>query len=117
MKRLLVSAVLLWSGVAGPAQARTPQQTAKLAITWAFCGHRYSRCEAGEQAKRVSWCESRWNIWARNGEYLGLFQMGSRERRRYGHGNNAWAQSAAAHRYWLAVRRRWTPTWTCGWAA
>jgi len=64
------------------------------------------------QALRVSWCESRWNVWARNGQYLGLFQMGARERARYGHGTGAWAQSRAALRYFVASGRTWRP-WSC----
>src|SRR5262245_47006342 len=45
------------------------------------------------EALAVSWCESHWYIWATNGQYRGLFQMGSWERRRYGHGPGAWRQA------------------------
>ncbi len=64
------------------------------------------------QAIRVASCESRLSIWARNGQYLGLFQMGSYARARYGHGWNAWAQARAAHRYFVASGRSWGP-WQC----
>lgn len=64
------------------------------------------------QALRVSWCESRWYVWAENGQYLGLFQMGSNERRIYGHGPGAWAQARAAYRYFVASGRDWSP-WSC----
>jgi hypothetical protein len=64
------------------------------------------------QALRVAWCESRWKVWARNGQYLGLFQMGAWERAHYGHGWNAWAQSRAAFRYFAATGRSWRP-WAC----
>src|SRR5580765_3051146 len=64
------------------------------------------------QAQRVSWCESRWSIWARNGQYLGLFQMGSYARHKYGHGYNAWAQALAARRYFIDSGRDWSP-WSC----
>lgn len=64
------------------------------------------------QALRVAWCESRFDVWARNGQYLGLFQMGSYARAHYGHGNDAWAQSRAAYRYFVASGRDWSP-WTC----
>jgi hypothetical protein len=37
--------------------------------------------------------------WASNGQYLGMFQMGSYARSRYGHGNNVWAQAKAAYAY------------------
>jgi hypothetical protein len=64
------------------------------------------------QALRVAYCESRFNIWARNGQYFGLFQMGSHERATYGDGYNAWAQSRAAFRYFLDSGRGWGP-WSC----
>jgi hypothetical protein len=64
------------------------------------------------EALRVSWCESKWYVWAQNGQYLGLFQMGSSERRRYGHGSGAWAQSRAAYRYFVDSGRDWSP-WSC----
>ena len=64
------------------------------------------------QALRVAYCESRFDVNARNGQYLGLFQMGSRERAIYGHGAGAWAQSRAALRYFRAAGYSWRP-WTC----
>ena len=65
------------------------------------------------QALRVSWCESRYWVWAKNGQYHGLFQMGSSERRMFGHSyNNAWVQARAAHRYFVASGRDWSP-WSC----
>jgi hypothetical protein len=69
-----------------------------------------------KQALAVAWCESKWYVWAGNGQYLGLFQMGSWERRRYGHGSGAWAQSRAAYRYFVDSGRDWSP-WACRWAA
>lgn len=66
----------------------------------------------GQQAVRVSRCESGLRTWARNGQYLGLFQMGSSERRIYGHGNDAWAQTRAAYRYFVDSGRDWSP-WSC----
>ena len=65
-----------------------------------------------QQALSVSWCESRWYIWAGNGQYLGLFQMGDYARSTYGHGSGAWAQAKAAKRYFMASGRDWSP-WTC----
>lgn len=64
------------------------------------------------QALRVAWCESRDNIYAQNGQYLGLFQMGSYARARYGHSWNAWGQAHAAYRYFRASGYRWT-AWEC----
>jgi len=65
---------------------------------------------AGE-ALRVAWCESRYHTWARNGQYLGIFQMGTTERATYGHGPTALDQAVAAHRYFLAANG-WGP-WEC----
>jgi len=64
------------------------------------------------QAIRVASCESGLNIWARNGQYLGLFQMGGYARSRYGHGNSAWVQARAAYRYFIDSGRDWSP-WSC----
>ena len=72
---------------------------------------RVFRRKCGE-AVAVAWCESRLDPRARNGEYLGLFQMGSHERRLFGHGATADAQSRAAHRYFLRSGRDWSP-WSC----
>ncbi len=58
----------------------------------------------------VVWCESRYSTTATNGQYVGLFQMGTWARARYGHGWTASAQSHAAHRYY--VECGWSG-WTC----
>jgi hypothetical protein len=68
------------------------------------------------QAVAVSWCESRLDPGAHNGEYLGLFQMGSNARRLFGHGDSAHQQAEAAHRYFVSSGSDWSP-WSCGWAA
>lgn len=68
------------------------------------------------QAINVAWCESRLTTTARNGQYLGLFQMGSSERRIFGHGSTAHDQSVAAHKYFVLSGRDWSP-WGCRWAA
>jgi len=64
------------------------------------------------EALRVARCESRFSTSARNGQYLGLFQMGSSERRLYGHGPTALQQSRAAHTYFVRSGRDWSP-WSC----
>lgn len=92
------------AGVTAPVKVRRPQSVVH--VVRSVFG-RY-----GSQALRVSWCESRWHTTARNGQYLGLFQMGSWERRTFGHGAGAWAQARAAHRYFVATGRDWSP-WTC----
>jgi hypothetical protein len=64
------------------------------------------------QAVTVARCESRLATTARNGQYLGLFQMGSWERSVFGHGPSARAQAEAAFRYFVRTGRTWRP-WTC----
>jgi hypothetical protein len=64
------------------------------------------------EALRVSECESQFRTDAQNGQYLGLFQMGTAERRIFGHGASAEEQAKAAHRYFLASGRDWSP-WSC----
>ena len=70
--------------------------------------------EYGSQAVRVAYCETggTFDVWARNGQYLGLFQMGSWERSMYGHGSTPLAQARAAYRYFVASGRDWSP-WEC----
>jgi len=64
------------------------------------------------QAVAVAWCESRLTTTAQNGQYLGLFQMGSYERRLFGHGPTARVQAEAAHTYFVRSGRDWSP-WSC----
>lgn len=75
----------------------------------AICGVFRENCE---DAVDVAWCESRLDTTARNGQYLGLFQMGTFARERFGHGPTAWEQAAAAHRYFVYSGRTWSP-WSC----
>src|SRR5262245_2352340 len=64
------------------------------------------------QALQVAWCESRYQTWARNGQYLGLFQMGSTARAMFGHGPDVWSQARAAYRYFVYAGHSWSP-WAC----
>jgi hypothetical protein len=82
--------------------AKLPPRRAICTVFRRYCG----------QAVAVAWCESRLDTSAQNGQYLGLFQMGSHERRLFGHGANAFAQSRAAHRYFVLSGRDWSP-WGC----
>ncbi len=66
----------------------------------------------GSQAVAVARCESGLSVWASNGQYLGLFQMGSYARSRYGHTFDPWGQARAAYRYFRDSGYRWGP-WTC----
>lgn len=64
------------------------------------------------QAIRVATCESTLNVNAQNGQYLGLFQLGSYARARYGHGPDAYTQSRAAYAYFVDSGKDWSP-WEC----
>jgi len=65
-----------------------------------------------QEALAVSRCESGLQTTAQNGQYLGLFQMGSGARRLYGHGPTAVEQAQAAHRYFVDAGHDWGP-WSC----
>jgi len=88
---------------------RKLRRLAKLPPRAAICAVFRRHCR---QAVAVAWCESRLDTSARNGQYLGLFQMGWNERRLFGHGPTALAQSRAAHRYFVRSGRDWSP-WGC----
>jgi hypothetical protein len=83
------------------AKPETPQHVI-CRIFASYCG----------EALRVSQCESGFRTDAQNGQYLGLFQMGTTERRIFGHGASAEEQAKAAYRYFLASGRSWSP-WSC----
>ncbi len=85
--------------------AKAPPRTAICEVFGPYC----------QQAIAVAWCESRLSTTAQNGEYLGLFQMGSNERRLFGHGDTALDQAVAAHRYFMSSGRDWSP-WSCRFA-
>jgi hypothetical protein len=88
---------------------REARRLAKLPPKAAICDVFRSYCG---QALAVAWCESRLDTGAQNGQYQGLFQMGSYERLLFGHGATAHAQSRAAHRYFVRSGRDWSP-WSC----
>jgi hypothetical protein len=94
-------------------RARDARRFAKLPARRAICSVFGSYCQ---EAIAVAWCESRLQTTARNGQYLGIFQMGSNERGLFGHGSSAHAQARAAHRYFVLSGRDWSP-WGCRWAA
>ena len=94
-------------------RARTARKLASLTPRAAICTVFGSYCQ---EALAVAWCESRLSPHAQNGQYLGLFQMGSYERRLFGHGQSARDQAVAAHRYFVRSGRDWSP-WACRWAA
>jgi len=83
-------------------RAATPPKAAICDVFGRYC----------HQAVAVAWCESRLTTTAQNGQYLGLFQMGSYERGMFGHGPTARDQAEAAHAYFVRSGRDWSP-WSC----
>ncbi len=79
----------------------------------AICGVFGRYCH---QALAVAWCESGHQTTARNGQYLGLFQMGDWARAFAGHGDTAYEQAVAAYKLFVKTGRDWSP-WSCRWAA
>ena len=94
-------------------RARDARRLAAMLPRAAICAVFGSYCE---EAVAVARCESRLSTTAQNGQYLGLFQMGSYERRLFGHGSSAREQAVAAHRYFVRSGHDWSP-WSCSWAA
>lgn len=92
---------------------RDARRRAALPPRAAICEVFDSYCD---EAVAVAWCESRLTTTAQNGQYRGLFQMGSYERSLFGHGATAHQQATAAHRYFVLSGRDWSP-WGCRWAA
>ncbi len=66
----------------------------------------------GDQAVAVAQCESGLSVYAENGQYLGLFQMGAYARARYGHSWTALGQSRSAYAYFKDSGSDWSP-WQC----
>jgi len=94
--RVLAAILLSLLAFAVPATASSQESTS---YNRSVIRHVFGRY--GDEAVSVAWCESRWHVWAQNGQYHGLFQMGRTERSIYGDGWNAWAQSRAAYRYFV----------------
>ena len=101
------------AGLRARVRTRDARRLAALPPKAAICSVFGENCQ---EAASVAWCESRLQPTAQNGQYLGLFQMGSYERRLFGHGSAAREQAVAAHRYFVRSGRDWSP-WSCGWAA
>lgn len=90
-------------------RTRDKRRLRKLPPKAAICNVFESYCG---QALAVAWCESRLDPNARNGQYLGLFQMGSHARALFGHGPTPHDQAEAAHAYFVRSGRDWSP-WSC----
>ena len=83
MRRAIVLALVLLATVATSSAQASSVEERKQVICKVF--GRYC-----SQALAVARCESGWSysLYASNGQYQGMFQMGSSERSRYGHGSN-----------------------------
>ncbi len=93
----------------GAGRAQAPTRLARALAAKAICHVFGPYC--GE-ALQVARCESGYSDEAQNGQYLGLFQMGTSERRLFGHGETALEQAQAAYRYFVRSGRDWSP-WSC----
>lgn len=94
------------------------------AIQQVWCGKSNRECDKGNEAISVAKCEAAqyWSLGiphlavGPNDELgnprLSMFQMGTRERRLYGHGPDPWRQAKAAYRYYVSSGRDWSP-WEC----
>lgn len=94
------------------------------AIQQSWCGKANRECGEGNEAISVAKCEAaKYWVWGiphlavgPNDEYgnprRSMFQMGTRERRLYGHGPDPWSQARAAYKYFDESGRDWSP-WSC----
>ncbi|HXI66973.1 MAG TPA: hypothetical protein VNH41_03470, partial [Steroidobacteraceae bacterium] len=85
----------------------TPGHLGRTSPASIICSVFGSHCS---EAISVATCESTLNVYARNGDYEGLFQFGSFARAHYGFAWNALTQARAAYRYFLDAG--WSP-WQC----
>lgn len=101
---VVLSAVL--GGAAGQTAIASPDRSNYQSALRAVCYYFGPNCQT---AMRIVKCETggTYSTWAANGQYHGIFQMGSHERATYGDGNNVWAQAKAAHRYFMDAG--WNP--------
>lgn len=90
--------LVILAGTTGQTASATSIEQNRRVAKRAVCHFFKSNCET---AMRIVKCETGgiYSVWASNGQYFGIFQMGSSERARFGHGNNVWAQAKAAYAY------------------
>jgi len=108
-EKLLAEATQARERLRRKVRAREARRLSKLRPRAAICEVFGGYCR---QAVAVAWCESRLDPAAQNGQYLGLFQMGSYARSLFGHGQHPHTQAQAAHAYFVRSGRNWSP-WTC----
>lgn len=102
------AAVKFWSDVRDQAWATMHPAPRVRSVPDVICAVFGSACSA---ALSVARCESGFSVNAVNGQYFGVFQMGSRERSIYGGSStDPWDQVRAAYQYYLDAG--WGP-WAC----
>jgi hypothetical protein len=122
--KILILSIIISLFAAYPAKIfagmKHNKHVARRAIAHYFCERErpYHLCSIGRQALNVADCETggTFNPYASNGQYLGIFQMGSHERYLFGFGWNAWDQTRGAKKYFNYEVRNgywgWNP-WSC----
>lgn len=124
---LVVAVVTLATAAVAEAHYKPGSHNALHAIAKTWCGKDklvyvpgsglMPPCYTGKQAARVARCEASARYWytrpqeAKNGQYLGMFQMGHWARGRYGHGPSVWHQARAAYKNWR--ENGWQNQWEC----
>lgn len=100
-------AVSTFSSSAFGAIGKSNYQQAKSAIYLVFGPY-------ASQALRVAGCETghTYDPRAANGQYKGIFQMGTFARGKYGHGPSWLIQAVDAYEYFVDSGRDWSP-WSC----
>lgn len=98
-----------WGGVREKTQAKSSR-----CFTDPVAAIRHVFGAYGDQAVAVSRCETggTFSVYATNGQYLGLFQMGQYARSVYGHSWTALGQSRSAYAYFRDSGSDWSP-WRC----
>jgi hypothetical protein len=98
----------VWIRVIRRELAETRAQLLPRSVPEIICAVFASQCG---KALSVAFCESRYDTAATNGQYFGVFQMGWRERARFGGSSlDPWEQIKAAYAYWRVAG--WAP-WEC----
>jgi hypothetical protein len=100
LRKLTLTACLLVAlgGAAGQTAQASMNRSLYQQAQRAVCFYFKKNCAT---AMKIVKCETggSYTPWSANGQYLGIFQMGSYERRTFGHGGNVWAQAKAAYAY------------------
>lgn len=102
---ITVSAALANNYGTGGKQLKKPPKLSYYESAKRAVCHYFKTSSECYTAMKIVKCETGGTYWpwVSNGQYQGIFQMGSNERATYGHGNNVWAQAKAAYAYYKAA--------------